>query len=75
MRKSAILITGANGEMGRGLIAALNQKNIENIVALDLNPMDDSISALASEDVIGNILDQSLIEQLNGEYEFNTIYH
>ena len=75
MRKSAILITGANGEMGHGLIAALHQKNNVNIVALDLNPLDDSISALANENIMGNILDQSLIEQLNGEYEFDTIYH
>jgi len=37
MRKSAILITGANGEMGHGLIA-LHKKNNINIVALDLNP-------------------------------------
>ena len=75
MRKSAILITGANGEMGHGLIAALHQKNNINIVALDLNPLDDTISALANEELIGNILDQGLIEQLNGEYEFDTIYH
>ena len=75
MRKSAILITGANGEMGHGLIAALHQKNNINIVALDLNPLDDTISVLANEELIGNILDQGLIEQLNGEYEFDTIYH
>ena len=75
MRKSAILITGANGEMGHGLITALHKKNNVNIVALDLNPLDDSISVLVHEELIGNILDQGLIEQLNGEYEFDTIYH
>ncbi len=75
MRKSAILITGANGEMGHGLITALHKQNNVNIVALDLNPLDDSISMLANEELIGNILDQGLIEQLNGEYEFDTIYH
>ena len=75
MRKSAILITGANGEMGHGLITALHKKNNVNIVALDLNPLDDSISVLVHEEFIGNILDQGLIEQLNGEYEFDRIYH
>ena len=58
MRKSAILITGANGEMGHGLIAALHQKNNVNIVALDLNTLDDSISEFANEEIIGNILDR-----------------
>ena len=61
--------------MGHGLITALHKKNNVNIVALDLNPLDDTISVLANEELIGNILDQGLIEQLNGEYEFDTIYH
>ncbi len=75
MRKSAILITGANGEMGHGLITALHAQNNVNIVALDLNPLDKAISSYAYEELIGNILDQGLIEQLNGEYEFEAIYH
>ena len=61
--------------MGHGLITALHKRNNVNIVALDLNTLDDSISEFANEEIIGNILDQSLVEQLNGEYEFDTIYH
>ena len=75
MRKSAILITGANGEMGHGLITALHQKNNTNFVALDLNPLEASISGFAYEELMGNILDKDLIEQLNGEFEFEIIYH
>ena len=67
MRKSAILITGANGEMGHGLMAALHQANNINIVALDLNQLDKSISGFCYEEIIGNILDKDLIDQLNGE--------
>ena len=75
MRKSAILITGANGEIGHDLITALYKKNTVNIITLDLNPLDSNISGLASEELIGNILDRDLINQLNGEYEFTNIYH
>ena len=75
MRKPAILITGANGEIGRGLIIALHKKHTVNIITLDLNQLDSSISGLASEELTGNILDADLIDQLNGEYEFTTIYH
>jgi len=75
MRKPAILITGANGEIGHGLITALNKKNTVNIITLDLNRLESSISRFASEELTGNILDTDLIDQLNGEYEFNTIYH
>ena len=75
MRKPAILITGANGEIGRSLIIALHKKHTVNIITLDLNQLDNSISGLASEELTGNILDADLIDQLNGEYEFTTIYH
>ena len=75
MRKPSILITGANGEIGHGLIKALHKKNTLNIITLDLNRLDGSIIELASEELTGNILDANLIDQLNGEYEFSTIYH
>ena len=75
MRKPAILITGANGEIGHGLITALHKKRAGDIITLDLNKLDSRISRLASEELTGNILDANLIDQLNGEYEFITIYH
>ena len=75
MRKPAILITGANGEIGHGLITALHKKKAGDIITLDLNKLDSRISRLASEELTGNILDANLIDQLNDEYEFITIYH
>ena len=38
MRKTVVLITGANGEMGHGLIERLGQTSQHGIVALDLHP-------------------------------------
>ena len=75
MRQPAILVTGANGEMGHGLIEALYNDKHRNIVAMDLNHLEHSISGFCLEEIIGNILDTDLIDQLNGEFEFNTIYH
>ena len=43
MRKPAILITGANGEMGHGLIKALHHRTSKNIICLDLKDPDNSI--------------------------------
>ena len=75
MRRSIILITGANGEIGHGLISALHDQNRDNIVALDLQPMDPAITPYIKEGIVGNILDKNLLEQLNAEYEISTIYH
>ena len=75
MQELATLITGANGEIGHGLISALKENNSKNIVAMDLNKLDDSISRYCNEEITGNILDLDLINKLNNDYEFETIYH
>ena len=75
MRKRAILITGANGEIGKRLIESLHHKNNLQIVTLDLNKLASHISKLVAEEITGNILDIDLLDQLNGEYQFKTIYH
>ena len=75
MRRKIILITGANGEIGHGLINALHTKGIDNILALDLHPISEFIENKILEGVIGNILDTNLLEQINSEYEIVAIYH
>jgi len=75
MRKPIILITGANGEMGHGLISALKKSGISNIIAMDLATLDTAIADKVQETIIGNVLDKTLMEQINGEYEISAIYH
>jgi len=75
MRKKIILITGANGEIGHGLINALHAKGMDNILALDLHPISKNIEDKILDGVIGNILDKNLLEQISSEYEVSTIYH
>ena len=75
MRKKIILITGANGEIGHGLINALHAKGVDNILALDLHPISEEIEGKFLDGVIGNILDKNILEQINSEYEVSAIYH
>ena len=74
MQKSAILITGANGEMGRDLIKSLANDELE-IVTLDLAPINDVISSMVHEKYLGSILDIELLNEISLKYEFTTIYH
>ena len=74
MQKSAILITGANGEMGRGLIQSLGN-NGKRIITLDLQPISDPISEMIDTQIVGSILDKELLKKLNNKYVFSTIYH
>jgi nucleoside-diphosphate-sugar epimerase len=75
MRKKAILITGANGEVGHGLITRLAEIGDRDILALDIKGIDSSIRRLVKAEFIGDILDQALLQRLTSEYEFSTIFH
>jgi len=75
MSKNTILITGANGEMGHGLITNLGQNSNNNIIAIDLNTIDHSISKYCHKKKIGDITNNNIINSLHDEYQFDSIFH
>lgn len=75
MRQKVVLITGANGEIGHGLIHHLANNTDANIVALDVVPLDKSLRDLCKTYIVGDILDQMLLGRLVVEHEISTIYH
>ena len=75
MKKSAILITGANGEMGHGLIKALTNDMNKNIISLDINQIDKDIKPYIYDSFSGSILDNNILKKINDKYEINEIYH
>jgi threonine 3-dehydrogenase len=74
-RKPGTLITGANGEMGHGLITRLAEEGGHNIIALDVHPVDESLRRHCSTVIIGDILETRLLERMQSEYEIHTVYH
>lgn len=75
MRKEVYLITGANGEMGHGLITHLGMHANANIIALDVMPLDESLKPYCSRFILGDILDEMLLGRLVSEFEIRTIFH
>jgi nucleoside-diphosphate-sugar epimerase len=75
IRTPATLITGANGEMGHGLIERLAEAGRESIIAIDVRPIDESIRHKCTVTHAGDILDTRLLERLQSEYEIHNIYH
>jgi nucleoside-diphosphate-sugar epimerase len=75
MRKEVALITGANGEVGHGLISELGERDRVRIVALDIQPLDPSLQRYCHRFIQGDILDTMLLGRLVLEYEIRTIYH
>ncbi len=75
MRKEVVLITGANGEIGHGLITHLAKDQNINVIALDVMPLDDELKEYTTHFIQGDILDTMLLGRLVAEYEIRTIYH
>jgi threonine 3-dehydrogenase len=75
MRKEVVLITGANGEIGHGLITHLAAQGNYEVIALDVQTLDDALKPLCLKFIQGDILDTMLLGRLVVEYEIRTIYH
>ena len=75
-RKKIILITGAGGEVGQGLVEHLHHTSDSlPVVAMDLREMGEAITTKVEAAIVGNVLDDTLLQKLNDDYEIDTIYH
>src|SRR5215470_16070026 len=75
MRKSVVLITGASGEIGHGLITRLAEDDGRAIITLDLNPLTTELAARVRQQIVGSILDTQLLERVLAEYEVDLVFH
>ncbi len=75
MRKSVVLITGANGEIGHALIVNLAHGGNRAVVSLDLSPLDPRLSHLVYREFTGSILDANLLERILAEFEVDLVFH
>lgn len=75
METKTILITGANGEIGHGLISNLARRPDVRLVAMDMHDLDEKLKAKCARVYIGDIMDESLLKNLSANHEFDVIYH
>jgi nucleoside-diphosphate-sugar epimerase len=75
MRKPVVLITGAGGEIGHGLIERLSADPTRGIVTLDLNPLEPALAARVQREITGSVLDRSLLERVLAEFEVQLVFH
>ncbi len=75
MRKPVVLITGAGGEIGHGLIERLWEEGRPAIITIDLNPLDASLGPKVARELVGSILDTNLLERILAEYEVDMVFH
>jgi nucleoside-diphosphate-sugar epimerase len=74
VRRPVALVTGAGGEMGQALLQRLAE-NGEDVVALDVRPLDAELARRCRAVHVGDILDRRLLARLTSEFEITTIFH
>lgn len=75
IRKPVVLITGAGGEIGHGLIAHLAAEGKHRVITLDVNPLERPLAKMVQREFTGSIVDKSLLERVLSEFEVETVYH
>jgi nucleoside-diphosphate-sugar epimerase len=74
-RKPVVLITGASGEIGHGLIESFARNTDRPVVTLDLSPLDAELASRVRQHYVGSILDPQLLDRILAEYEIDLIFH
>jgi nucleoside-diphosphate-sugar epimerase len=74
MRTASVLVTGAGGEIGHGLITRLAATG-RPIVTIDLAPLDPSLARQVRREFTGSITDSRLLERVLAEFEIDLVFH
>jgi nucleoside-diphosphate-sugar epimerase len=75
MPKTPVLVTGANGEIGRALLAALAEDGGYDLVTLDLTPLPDAERRFVATSYAGNIMDRYLLDQVAAHHDVDVVFH
>jgi nucleoside-diphosphate-sugar epimerase len=75
MRKPVVVITGAGGEIGHGLIDRLAEQGDRRIVTIDVSRLEDAIARKVDREITGSIVDKALLERVMAEFEVDRIFH
>jgi threonine 3-dehydrogenase len=76
LRKPVVLITGASGEIGHGLIERIARDGAQAIITLDLRALDPEIGRLyVQHQYMGSVLDVNLLERILAEFEVDLVFH
>ena len=74
MRTPVVLVTGAGGEIGHGLIVRLAAAG-RTIVTIDIAPLDSQLTKHVRREFIGSITDRGLLERVLAEFEIDLVFH
>ena len=75
MSKPVVLITGANGEIGRSLLQTVAEHGGYDVITLDLALPPEKMRPLIAASYAGNIMDRYLLDQVAAHHEVDMVLH
>ena len=75
MSKPVVLVTGANGEIGRSLLQTVAAHGGFDVITLDLTLPPDALRSLVVASYAGNIMDRYLLDQVAAHHEVDMVFH
>ncbi len=75
MSKPVVLVTGANGEIGRSLLQRFHTDGRYRVVTVDLTPLPERYRGFCLETYAGNIMDRYLLDQIAAHHEIEVVIH
>jgi nucleoside-diphosphate-sugar epimerase len=74
-RRPVVLVTGAGGEIGHGLIHAIAERGTFDVLALDVRPLDPDLARRCAAVRTGDILDRHLLDRVRAEFAISAVFH
>ena len=74
LRKPVVLITGAGGEIGHGLVTRIAAAG-SPLITLDVNVLEPSLARLVAREFTGSVNDVGLLDRLLAEFEVDRVFH
>jgi nucleoside-diphosphate-sugar epimerase len=74
MRTASVLVTGASGEIGHGLIDRLSETG-RSIVTVDIAPLEPALARKVRREFTGSITDKWILERVLAEFEVDLVFH
>jgi len=75
VRRPGVLITGASGEIGHGLITRLAAEGATTIVTLDVRALEPALGKMVHREVLGSITDPAALDRILAEFDIDHVYH
>src|SRR6266850_3953714 len=74
MRTPSVLVTGASGEIGHGLINQLARTG-RSIVTVDIAPLEPALARKVRREFTGSITDKWILARVLAEFEVDLVFH